>query len=134
MVIGNLLPHVFSPVNFETQNVERKVLSILKVLSNQQESAGSSKIARHLKDYGVNLTDSSIRYHLRMMDESGLTRLVGNRVGRGRLAIPFQGNRHTAGKAIPEIERYSDNRKPSGGFIKIYCNKLLSINRRGNQK
>lgn len=62
---------------FETQAVERKVLSILKVLSDPQEPLGGRVIARRLKDYGVKLSERAVRYHLKMMDERGLTRTVG---------------------------------------------------------
>ena len=37
-------------VGFETQEVERKALSILRVLSDSQEPLGARVIARHLKD------------------------------------------------------------------------------------
>ena len=64
-------------VGIETQEVERKVLSILRVLSDYQEPLGSTIIARRLKDHGVHLSERAVRYHLKLMDERGLTRLVG---------------------------------------------------------
>jgi repressor of nif and glnA expression len=69
-------------MGFETQNVERKMLAILKVLSDSQESVGARVIARRLKDYGVELGERAVRYHLKLMDERGLTRLLGRRDGR----------------------------------------------------
>lgn len=69
-------------MGFETQDVERKVLSILKVLSNSNQALGSSVISRQLQELGVELTERAVRYHLKMMDEKGLTRLVGRRDGR----------------------------------------------------
>jgi HTH-type transcriptional regulator, global nitrogen regulator NrpRI len=69
-------------MSFGTQNVERKVLSILKVLQNSQKPAGARIIAQHLKEHGVVLSERAVRYHLRFMDERGLTELVGNRDGR----------------------------------------------------
>jgi len=40
-------------MSFSTQpNVERKILSILKVLSGLQKPAGSVIIAKHLKEHG----------------------------------------------------------------------------------
>jgi hypothetical protein len=69
-------------VGFETQDIERKSLSILRVLSDSQEPLGASVIAQHLRDYGVELGDRAVRYHLKLMDERGLTRLVGRRDGR----------------------------------------------------
>ena len=63
-------------MGFEMQDVERKVLSILKVLSDSPEPQGARIIARRLKDHGVELGERAVRYHLKMMDERGLTRLV----------------------------------------------------------
>ena len=62
---------------FETREVERKVLSMLKVLSSSQEPLGARVIARHLKDHGVELGERAVRYHLKLMDERGLTRTAG---------------------------------------------------------
>ena len=64
-------------VSFETQEVERKALSILKVLSDSQEPLGARVIARCLKDHGVKLGERAVRYHLKLMDGRGLTRAVG---------------------------------------------------------
>lgn len=64
-------------VGIETQEVERKVLSILRVLSDCQEPLGSTIIARRLEDHGVYLSERAVRYHLKLMDERGLTRLIG---------------------------------------------------------
>jgi repressor of nif and glnA expression len=69
-------------MGFETQDIERKVFSILKVLGNSQEALGARVIARYLKDLGVELGERAVRYHLKLMDERGLTRLVGRRDGR----------------------------------------------------
>src|SRR5512136_1819648 len=69
-------------MGFETQDVERKVFSILRVLDNSQEALGARIIARHLKELGVELGERAVRYHLKLMDERGLTRLVGRRDGR----------------------------------------------------
>ena len=68
-------------IGFETQEVERKVISILKILNTSQEPLGARIIAYRLKDYGVELGERAVRYHLKLMDERGLTRLVG-REGR----------------------------------------------------
>ena len=66
---------------FETQEVERKVISILKSLNASKEPLGARIIAHRLKEYGVELGERAVRYHLKLMDERGLTRLVG-REGR----------------------------------------------------
>ncbi len=64
-------------VGFETQEVERKVLSILKILRDSQEPLGARVIARRLKDYGIELGERAVRYHLKLTDGQGLTRTVG---------------------------------------------------------
>jgi HTH-type transcriptional regulator, global nitrogen regulator NrpRI len=64
------------------QNVERKILSILKVLSGLQKPAGSVIIAKQLKEQGVDLSERAVRYHLRLTDERGLTQLIRDRDGR----------------------------------------------------
>ena len=64
-------------MGFESQEVERKVVSILKVLGEQQEPLGARLVARRLKDYGVELSERAVRYHLKLMDERGLTKAIG---------------------------------------------------------
>ncbi len=64
-------------MGFENQDVERKSLAILKVLSESSEALGARVIARHLGDMGIELGERAVRYHLKLMDERGLTRLVG---------------------------------------------------------
>ncbi len=64
-------------MGFENQDVERKELSILKVLSECQEPVGARITAQRLKDHGIELGERTVRYHLKLMDERGLTRLVG---------------------------------------------------------
>ncbi|OGO19914.1 MAG: hypothetical protein A2144_12765 [Chloroflexi bacterium RBG_16_50_9] len=68
-------------MGFETQDVEKKVLGILKVLGDSQSPMGSRVIARRLKDCGIELGERAVRYHLKLMDERGLTQLVGRRDG-----------------------------------------------------
>jgi repressor of nif and glnA expression len=69
-------------MGFETHDVERKIISILKVLSDSGTPLGSRVIAHRLKDRGIGLSERAVRYHLKLMDERGLTQLVGRRDGR----------------------------------------------------
>jgi len=69
-------------MGFETQDVERKVLTILKILSDSNEAIGARVIARRLKGHGIELGERAVRYHLKLMDERGLTQLLGRRDGR----------------------------------------------------
>ena len=68
-------------IGTESQEVERKVIAILKVLNESQVPLGARVIAQRLKDLGVELGERAVRYHLKLMDERGLTQLMG-REGR----------------------------------------------------
>ncbi|MCG2720414.1 MAG: NrpR regulatory domain-containing protein, partial [Thermodesulfovibrionales bacterium] len=58
------------------------MLAILKVLDTQPEKiCGSRNISKHLKIHGVDLTERTVRYHLRILDERGFTKVYG-REGR----------------------------------------------------
>ena len=63
-------------MGFENQEIERKALSILRILSDSREPLGARVIACRLKDHGIELGERAVRYHLKLMDERGLTRLV----------------------------------------------------------
>jgi len=69
-------------MGFEVQDVERKAIAIMKVLRDSEEPLGARVITRRLKDYGIDLGERAVRYHLKHMDERGLTRLLGRREGR----------------------------------------------------
>ncbi len=61
--------------SFET---ERKVIAILKVLSESTEPLGSITIARELEHHGIFLSERAVRYHLRITDERGYTQPMGH--------------------------------------------------------
>jgi len=63
-------------MGFESREVERKVLSILRILSDSREPLGARVIACRLKDHGIELGERAVRYHLKLMDGRGLTQLV----------------------------------------------------------
>ena len=66
----------------ETYEIERKILAILKILSDSKEPLGGRTISRHLKENGISLCERAVRYHLQIMDERGFTRNVGGQDGR----------------------------------------------------
>jgi hypothetical protein len=67
-------------------HVERKVLAILRVLAAAEEPLGARNIAVVLRDrYGINLSERGVRYHLKLMDERGLTQGLGE---PGRVITP----------------------------------------------
>ncbi len=66
----------------EAPDIERKIVAILKVLSDSHEPLGGRIISRRLNDFGIELGERAVRYHLKLMDGRGLTRTVGLRDGR----------------------------------------------------
>jgi hypothetical protein len=65
-----------------THEVERKILDILKILGDSKEPLGGRIISRRLNKQGIDLCERGVRYHLRIMDERGLTCIVSERDGR----------------------------------------------------
>ncbi|MFC1918127.1 DUF128 domain-containing protein [Chloroflexota bacterium] len=57
---------------------EKKVHTILKVLSSSSEPLGSVTVARDLENYGVFLSERGVRYHLKITDERGFTCPMGH--------------------------------------------------------
>jgi len=66
----------------DSHEVERKAISILRILSESPQPLGAKLIARRLTEYGVELGERAVRYHLKLMDERGLTRSLQRRDGR----------------------------------------------------
>jgi len=73
---------------FNIEDIEKKILLILRILHESPEPVGARIIARRMQDHGVTLSERGVRYHLKMMDDRGLTRLIGRHDGR---AITEQG-------------------------------------------
>ena len=72
-------------VQSASSNAERKVVAILKVLSESSEPLGSITIARELERHGIFLSERGVRYHLRITDERGFTQPLGR---DGRMLTP----------------------------------------------
>jgi len=68
-----------------SSEAERKIVSILKVLSESSEPLGSITIARELERHGIFLSERAVRYHLKVTDERGYTQPLGR---DGRLLTP----------------------------------------------
>jgi HTH-type transcriptional regulator, global nitrogen regulator NrpRI len=73
---------------FNIEDIEKKILIILRILHESPKPVGARIIARRMQDRGVTLSERGVRYHLKMMDGRGLTRLIGQHDGR---AITEQG-------------------------------------------
>jgi len=64
-------------MGFETQDVERKTIAIMRILRDSPEPLGARVISHQLKDHGIELSERAVRYHLKLMDERGFTESVG---------------------------------------------------------
>lgn len=67
---------------FDPEEIERKIVLILQILKESGDPVGARLIARRMQDFGVTLSERAVRYHLKIMDEKGLTRLVSRSEGR----------------------------------------------------
>jgi repressor of nif and glnA expression len=56
---------------------QRKLIEILRILSESSEEMGARKIAEEMNRRGYNLGERAVRYHLRMLDERGFTKKHG---------------------------------------------------------
>src|SRR4030065_2016098 len=58
--------------------MNKTILAILKVRDKQPDKIlGSREISRQLKLHGIELTERTVRYHLRILDERGFTKVFG---------------------------------------------------------
>ena len=58
--------------------MNKTILSILKVLNRSPDTIiGSREISKQLTEYGIDLTERTVRYHLRILDERGYTTVFG---------------------------------------------------------
>jgi HTH-type transcriptional regulator, global nitrogen regulator NrpRI len=74
------LQHVLNnrPKENKERCVNKTMLAILKVLDRQPDTIlGSREISRQLKVHGVELTERTVRYHLKILDERGYTKVFG---------------------------------------------------------
>lgn len=55
------------------------MFTILRVLDKHQELVGSTELARELLSYGIDLSERTVRYYLKMLDEKGLTQVQGKK-------------------------------------------------------
>ncbi|MFA4857924.1 MAG: NrpR regulatory domain-containing protein [Candidatus Margulisiibacteriota bacterium] len=56
------------------QDIERKINVILKIIAESKEPIGSAEISKKLQDFGIDLTERAVRYHLKIMGDRGLVK------------------------------------------------------------
>ncbi|MDO8490864.1 MAG: NrpR regulatory domain-containing protein [Dehalococcoidia bacterium] len=103
-------------VSGNSHEVEQKMVSILKVLSESAEPVGSTTIARDLEHHGISLSERAVRYHLKIMDERGYTQPVGR---DGRMLTPL-GIEELKSALIPEQVGFMKDRLELLAFLTTF--------------
>ena len=62
---------------YHRNGIDRKLVEILRILSEHNMPVGARLIARKLSDRGYRLDERTVRYHLKFLDERGLTKNLG---------------------------------------------------------
>lgn len=57
--------------------MNKTMLSLLKILEKHVDVIGSREVSRQLKLHGIDLTERTVRYHMRILDERGYTEVIG---------------------------------------------------------
>jgi HTH-type transcriptional regulator, global nitrogen regulator NrpRI len=99
------------PMNqiFNIEEIEKKILLILRILNESSEPLGARLISRQMQDHSVSLSERGVRYHLKLMDNRGLTKLIGRHDGRAITELGIEEIRNARvhdkiGFAISRIE------------------------------
>jgi len=91
--------------------MNRTLLSILKILSKENKIIGSKEISKKLKMHGINLSERTVRYHLKILDERGLTKVFGKEgrkiTEKGRQELETSSTVEKVGFIINKIETLS---------------------------
>lgn len=64
-------------VSSVARETDKKMMEILRILSEHEEILGAKAIAKELKKKGYNLGERAVRYHMRILDEKGFTKRIG---------------------------------------------------------
>ncbi|MGE5173839.1 MAG: DUF128 domain-containing protein [Betaproteobacteria bacterium] len=85
--------------------------AILAILDKRPTVVGSRELAKQLKLHGVDLTERTVRYHLKMLDEQGYTEVFGKEgrkiTARGREELKHSLVPEKIGFVISRIETLS---------------------------
>ena len=90
----------------------KTMFEILRVLNKKSDKiCGSRAISRQLKMHGLDLTERTVRYHLRILDERGFTKVFGKEgrmiTDKGREELKHAHVSEKVGFVISKIETLS---------------------------
>ena len=57
--------------------IQRKLTEILRIISESEDAIGARIIADKMRERGYKIGERGVRYHLRILDERGLTAREG---------------------------------------------------------
>ena len=86
-IYGNIGKSLFFPSkrNKLDSLSQRKFVSILNILRHAEKPLGGTRIAKKLQEIGYDLSQRTVRYYLKKMDQQGLTENLGK---KGRAITP----------------------------------------------
>ncbi|MDX9714807.1 MAG: NrpR regulatory domain-containing protein [Dissulfurispiraceae bacterium] len=91
--------------------MNKTALTILKILDRHSDIIGSGEISKELKIHGIDLTERTVRYHLKLLDEMGMTKVFGKEgrkiTGKGRDELKNSCVPERLGFVISKIEACS---------------------------
>lgn len=91
--------------------MNRTLIAILKILAKENKVIGSKEIAKRLKMHGINLSERTVRYHLKILDERGFTKALGKEgrliTEKGRKELETASTVEKVGFIINKIETLS---------------------------
>lgn len=91
--------------------MNKTMISILRVLDKAPDIIGSRETARKLRLHGVELTERTVRYHMRILDERGYTQVFGKEgrriTDKGRKELKHALVSEQVGFVISKIEALS---------------------------
>ncbi len=91
--------------------MNKTMLSILRVLDKHHDVVGSREISKQLQEHGIDLTERTVRYHLKILDERGYTEVFGKEgrkiTEKGRRELKHAMVTEKIGFVISKIETLS---------------------------
>lgn len=109
-------------------DIDRKEVAILRILDESHEPMGAGRIAKELRDHGIELEERAVRYHLEALDDMGLTEPMG-RPGRritelGRLELRDARVADKVDMVLARLEAfaYQTDVSPKNGRGKVVLN------------
>jgi repressor of nif and glnA expression len=127
------------PVFSNQENIKRKALLILSILNEEGRPLGSCLIALKMEGRELMSNELAVRCHLRIMDEKGITRLVGKMDGRAITAMGINEIddarvQDKIGFVISRIYYSGTSLDPSEAFIRAKMTSVREVSEKGEGK